>query len=171
MELTKKSKLMLFPRFNKWFIVIFLVVLAIGGLRAYQLYQYIFEPNILNPGSILIPKNATYKQVLDSLKKHEIIADYYAFDWVAKRKNYPELIKPGKYLLDKGLNTNEILNMLRSGNQHPVQVTFNNFIACLFQIPMSFTGPPQLISFLSVCQWSTSGSGTKSGEIKLLLWA
>jgi UPF0755 protein len=126
MELTKKSKLMLFPRFNKWFIVIFLVVLAIGGLRAYQLYQYIFYPNILTPGSIIIPKNATYEQVLDSLKKHQIIANYKAFEWVAKRKRYAESIKPGKYLLDKGLNTNEILNMLRSGNQHPVQVTFNN---------------------------------------------
>jgi UPF0755 protein len=29
-------------------------------------------------------------------------------------------------LLDKGLNTNEILNMLKSGNQQPVKVTFNN---------------------------------------------
>ena len=64
--------------------------------------------------------------MIDSLKKHEIIQDYKAFDWVAKRKKYAQLIKPGKYLLDKGLNTNEILNMLRSGDQQPVQVTFNN---------------------------------------------
>jgi UPF0755 protein len=126
MELTKKSKLMLFPRINKWFIVIFLVVLTVVGLRAFQLYRYIFDANILTPGSIIIPKNATYEQVIDSLKKHQIIANYKAFEWVAKRKKYAESIKPGKYLLDKGLNTNEILNMLRSGNQHPVQVTFNN---------------------------------------------
>jgi UPF0755 protein len=70
--------------------------------------------------------NATYEQVVDSLKKHKIIANYTALDWVVKRKKYAEAIKPGKYLLDKGLNTNEIVNMLKSGNQVPVQVTFNN---------------------------------------------
>jgi len=126
MELTKKCKLMLFPRINKWFVIVFVIATGIAGFRAFQLYQYIFEPNILTPGSIIIPKNATYEQVIDSLKKREIIANYDAFEWVARRKNYPNLVKPGKYLLDKGLNTNEILNMLRSGNQSPVQVTFNN---------------------------------------------
>lgn len=126
MDLVQKNKLMLFPRLNKWIVVIFIIAVTGGGFRGYQLYKYIFEPNINTPGSIIIPLHATYGQVLDSLKKHEIIQDYKAFDWVAKRKKYTESIKPGKYLLDKGLNTNEIINMLRSGNQQPVQVTFNN---------------------------------------------
>jgi len=126
MHLVQKNNLMLFPRLNKWIVVIFIIAVVGGGIRGFQLYKYIFLPNINTPGSIIIPLNATYEQVLDSLRKHEIIQDYKAFDWVAKRKNYAKLIKPGKYLLDKGLNTNEILNMLRSGNQQPVQVTFNN---------------------------------------------
>ncbi len=126
MDITKKSTLMLFPRVNKWIVIIFVIALSVAGFRGYQIYSYIFEPNILSPGSIKIPLNATYEQVIDSLKKHDIIMNYKAFDWVAQRKKYPQAIKPGKYLLDKGLNTNEILNMLRSGNQIPVQVTFNN---------------------------------------------
>ncbi len=126
MDLVQKNELMLFPRLNKWFLVLFIIAASFGIFRGYQLYKYIFEPNINTPGSIIIPLNASYEQVKDSLKKHEIIINYKAFDWVAKRKKYPELIKPGKYLLDKGLSTNEILNMLRSGNQQPVLVTFNN---------------------------------------------
>ena len=126
MHLVQKNNLMLFPRLNKWIVVIFIIAVVGGGIRGFQLYKYIFLPNINTPGSIIIPLNATYEQVLDSLRKHEIIQDYKAFDWVAKRKKYAQSIKPGKYLLDKGLNTNEILNMLRSGNQQPVQVTFNN---------------------------------------------
>ena len=126
MDLVQKNKIMLFPRLNKWIVIIFIIAVVGGGFRGYQLYSYIFEPNISTPGSIIIPLNATYEQVLDSLEKHDIVLDYNAFNWVAKRKNYAKLIKPGKYLLDKGLNTNEILNMLRSGNQQPVQVTFNN---------------------------------------------
>jgi UPF0755 protein len=126
MDLIKKSRLMLFPRLNKWIVIVSVLALAGAGFRGYQLYCYIFDANIQTPGSIIIPLNATYEQVIDSLKKHEIITDYKAFDWVAKRKKYAASIKPGKYLLDKGLNTNEILNMLISGNQEPVQVTFNN---------------------------------------------
>ena len=126
MDLVQKNKIMLFPRLNKWIVIAFIIAVVGGGFRGVQLYRYIFEPNINTPGSIIIPLNATYEQVLDSLKRHDIILDYNAFNWVAKRKNYAKLIKPGKYLLDKGLNTNEILNMLRSGNQQPVQVTFNN---------------------------------------------
>ncbi len=126
MDIVKKSRIMLFPRFNKWVVVIFVIALTGTGFRVYQLYHYIFDSNIQTPGSIIIPLNATYEQVVDSLKKHNIIINYKAFDWVAKRKKYAENIKPGKYLLDKGLNSNEILNMLRSGNQEPVLVTFNN---------------------------------------------
>lgn len=126
MDVVKKSRLMLFPRLNKWITIFFVTIIVAGGLYGYQLYKYIFDPNILTPGSIIIPLDATYEQVKDSLKKHNIIMNYKAFDWVAKRKNYAALIKSGKYLLDKGLTTNEILNMLRSGNQEPVQVTFNN---------------------------------------------
>ena len=117
---------MLFPRLNKWFVIVFIIAIAGGGFRGFQLYRYIFHANIQTPGSIIIPIDATYDQVIDSLKKHRIIANYKAFNWVAKQKKYATSIKPGKYLLDKGLNTNEILNMLKSGNQIPVQVTFNN---------------------------------------------
>jgi len=117
---------MLFPRLNKWLVIVFAVALSLIGLRGYQLYTYIYEPNIYTPGSIIIPLNATYDQVIDSLKKHQIIINYKAFNWVAKRKKYTESVKPGKYILDKGLNTNQIVNMLRSGNQAPVMVTFNN---------------------------------------------
>ncbi len=117
---------MLFPRLNKWVIIFFIIAVVAGGLRGFQLYRYIFSANVQTPGSIIIPLNATYEQVIDSLKKHDIIINYRAFNWVAKQKKYPELIKHGKYLIDKGLNTNQIVNMLRSGTQQPVQVTFNN---------------------------------------------
>jgi UPF0755 protein len=126
MDLVPKNQLMLFPKFNKWITLIFIFACSYGIFRGLQIYKFIVMPNIQTPGSIIIPFHATYQQVLDSLKKHDIIEDYKALDWVAKRKNYPHLIKPGKYLLDKGLSSNEIVNMLRSGHQEPVLVTFNN---------------------------------------------
>lgn len=126
MELKNKGRIMLFPRLNKYIAIIAVIALSVAGLRGFQLYKYIFDANIYTPGNIIIPPNASYDQVIDSLKKHQIIINYKAFNWVAKRKKYQDSIKPGKYLLDKGLSTNEIVNMLRSGNQEPVMVTFNN---------------------------------------------
>lgn len=126
MDVVKKNKLMLFPRLNKWIILVFVIAISVAGYHGYHIYQYIFKENIQTPGSIKIPKEATYEQVVDSLKKHNIIINYKAFHWVAKRKKYASFVKPGKYLLDKGLNSNEIVNMLKSGNQQPVKVTFNN---------------------------------------------
>jgi UPF0755 protein len=84
--------------------------------------------------------------VIDSLKKHDLIIDYEAFNWVAKRKKYDQLVKPGKYLLDMGLNTNQIVNMLRSGNQQPVNLTFNNlrFFADLAGDVAKFIQPDSL---------------------------
>ena len=43
-----------------------------------------------------------------------------------KAKKYYSNIKPGRYKIDRALNNNELVNLLRSGEQTPVKVTFNN---------------------------------------------
>ncbi len=126
MEVKNNNRIMLFPKLNKALIIIFAIAFIITGLRGYQLFQYVFEENIKNPGVITIPQEATYDQVLDSLNSQDIIITEKAFRWVAKRKDYPDFIKPGKYVFYKGMNTNQIVNMLKAGNQQPVSVTFNN---------------------------------------------
>ena len=126
MDLKNENRIMLFPRINKIVIIIFAVAFVLTGIRGYQLFKYIFDANIKTSGSIIIPGNTGFNQVLDSLKKHDILLDYKAFKWVSKRKKYTGSIKPGKYRFDMGMNTNQIVNMLRSGNQEPVIVTFNN---------------------------------------------
>ncbi|MDX9882443.1 MAG: endolytic transglycosylase MltG [Prolixibacteraceae bacterium] len=126
MELRNENKIMLFPRISKAIIIIVAIAFVITGIRGYQLFRYVFDINVKTPGSIIIPGEAGFDQVLDSLKKHDVLFNYKAFKWVSKRKQYRDSIKPGKYLLTTGMTTNQIVNMLRSGNQQPVVVTFNN---------------------------------------------
>jgi UPF0755 protein len=126
MELKKKHHVILFPRINKTIIVVFALAFIIAGLRAYQLFGYIFHENVKTPGTITIPKDATFDQVVDSLKKHDVLVNYKAFIWVSKRKDYIHSVKAGKYEFEKGKNTNQLVNMLKSGRQHPVKLTFNN---------------------------------------------
>jgi UPF0755 protein len=126
MNLNANNRLHLFPKLNKWLIIIFAIAFIIAGLRGYQLFQYIFDENVDHPGSITIDREATYQDVLDSLNARDIIENEKAFRWVAKKKKYPSNIKVGRYIFEKGMNTNQIVNRLRAGDQEPVTVTFNN---------------------------------------------
>ena len=126
MAIDQKSKLMLFPKVGKFIIIFFAIAFIIVGIRAYQLYQYVFNENVKHEYVLLIPEDATYEQVTDSLKINDVLLNFKAFKWVSKKKNYPSAVKPGRYMFEKGMNTNQIVNMLRGGLQQPVDVTFNN---------------------------------------------
>ena len=43
-----------------------------------------------------------------------------------QQKNIHTNIKAGRYRINRNLNNNELINLLRSGKQTPVKVTFNN---------------------------------------------
>lgn len=126
MSIGKKSKLLLFPRVGKFIIIFFALALIVAGLRGYQLYMYIFNANVKMEAAFIIPEGADINQVMDSLAAHDVLLNEKAFRWVAKKKEYPSMIKPGHYLFRKGMHTNQMVNMLRSGEQEPLNVTFNN---------------------------------------------
>jgi len=126
MAIEQNSKIMLFPRIGKIIIVIFAVAFIVAGLRAYQLYRYIFAENIKKEYVLFISEGTTFEQLTDSLIINDVLINHKAFKWVAKKKNFPELVKPGHYVFHVGMNTNEVVNMLRAGLQEPISVTFNN---------------------------------------------
>jgi UPF0755 protein len=126
MSIEPKSKLMLFPKIGKFIIIFFALAFIVVGVRAYQLYQYIFEENVKSDYILLIKDGFNFEQVTDSLLANNVLLNYKAFNWVSKKKKYPDNVKPGRYIFQKGKNTNEIVNMLRGGMQKPVDVTFNN---------------------------------------------
>ncbi|MGB5782063.1 MAG: endolytic transglycosylase MltG [Eudoraea sp.] len=111
---------------KKILLIIVLLGLIVGGAFAYLIYNALFSPNTAfnnKEAYIYIPTGSSY----DELKSLVIplLSDIETFEAVAKRKNYIDHIKPGKYILKKGMNNNEIVNSLRSNNI-PVNVSFNN---------------------------------------------
>jgi UPF0755 protein len=117
---------MVFPKWGKYVLIFVFIAIVIAGLQAFRLWRYVYSENIKTEKIIYIPENASFKQVTDTLKKYDILKNPKAFQWVAQRKNYITLVKPGRYFLKKGMNTNQIVNSLRAGLQYPVGVTFNN---------------------------------------------
>ncbi|MFA8451384.1 MAG: endolytic transglycosylase MltG, partial [Bacteroidales bacterium] len=103
----------------------------VGALGlGYFIYSSIFKSNIKTPNQkifdLYIPSNASFSQVKDSLFKYDIIINHSSFEWVANKKNYPNLIKGGRYTILDGMSNNQIVDLLRSGKQNPIQITFNN---------------------------------------------
>ena len=119
------------PSFIRKVIISFIVlILLFGGLLAHRLYSYAYQPNItLNKKSeqfIYIPTNSKFSDIIRILSDKGLLIDKNSFEWVAEKKNYKYNIKAGRYFINRELNNNELINLLRSGMQVPVKVTFNN---------------------------------------------
>jgi UPF0755 protein len=102
---------------------------------------------------VYIPENASFAQVMDSVKANLEIKNQKLLEWIARKKRYPDLVKPGKYVFDGSLSYNELINILRGGRQTPVKITFSN-IRTLNELAGRFGGQiepdsAQILSFFS----------------------
>ena len=111
-------------KIKKIIISIVTIAIILGVIVGYKYFNRIYMPNVIQNATVYLPTGASF----DSVTK--IITPYLnnsnGFKWVAEQKNYHNLIKPGRYLLKKGMNNNELVDLLRSGKQSPIKLTFNN---------------------------------------------
>lgn len=107
-----------------WLVLILgLVAMAIF---AWFVYGAVLSPNTAfnnNEAHVYITTDATFSEVMTELEP--LLKDGESFRMVADRKGYSSNIKPGHYVLRKGMNNNDIINTLRIDNR-PIQVKFNN---------------------------------------------
>ncbi|MDX2415529.1 MAG: endolytic transglycosylase MltG, partial [Bacteroidales bacterium] len=109
-----------------------LLVLYVGVIVAVlvgiTLYKSLFKPvKVGEEGiEIIIPINSEYEDVKSLLESANLVVNEKSFDLLAKRKNYRDNIKAGRYIITNEMSNNDIVNLLRSGNQTPVKLVFNN---------------------------------------------
>ncbi|TLP81256.1 endolytic transglycosylase MltG [Maribacter sp. ACAM166] len=102
------------------------VGLISGGIFAYMLYTSFFTPNTsfnAEEAFVYIPTDASFEDLEECLVP--FVDDFKSFESAADKKGYLKNIKAGRYKIAKGMNNNELVNSLRSGNL-PVKVSFNN---------------------------------------------
>jgi UPF0755 protein len=110
----------------KKIVAIFSVLLVLAlSVYGYMLYRKIFSANTNFSEKevyVYIPTDANYETA------EKIVAPYVEnldnFRMVAEKKSYITNVKPGKFLLKKGMNNNDIINSLRISL--PVKLAFNN---------------------------------------------
>ena len=103
--------------------IVLLVILATGA----YLYYSVFRPFSLPQTVYLyIDREADYEEVVAQLDDKAEIPSKKIFHLLAERMNYPATVKSGRYAIEDGMNMMEVIRRLRSGQQSPVDLTFNN---------------------------------------------
>lgn len=111
-----------------YWIVSFIILLCISIFLVGGYYYFVQKSNtvVMDDGIIIIQPEDTFEGVVHLLQSKGYIKNNYTFRQVAELKKYPKLIKSGRYRIKNDMNNNELINMLRSGQQEAVRFTFNN---------------------------------------------
>ncbi len=95
------------------FVVLLIAAIVLGWM--------VFGPTINSDKKYLyIPTGSSYGQVIDSLKANDLLGETFLFNTLAKYSKYSNNIKPGKYKIKSGMSMYNLIRMLRSGRQEPV---------------------------------------------------
>ena len=111
---------------KKIILVISLLGVVALGVFSYFIYDSIFSPNTNFTSAteeVFVETDAEYRDLIQQLRP--LVKDIESFDAIARKKGYANNLKPGRFILKKGMNNNEMINTLRSQNQ-PVALVFNN---------------------------------------------
>lgn len=66
--------------------------------------------------------HAVYAEVLQTIKDSQFLRNPGSFDFLARRMDLPEKLKPGRYEIRKDMSISAIVRMLRNGRQSPVNL-------------------------------------------------
>lgn len=120
------------------FLVVFTMMLS---SFAFYTYQIIYTPNVLiqdQPRLFAVPHGMTFKQLQNKLSDERVVNDLVSFSFLAKLKDLDTNLKPGMYQLEPDMTNVQLINLLRSGAQTPVNLTFSN-ARLLTQLPKILT--------------------------------
>lgn len=116
---------------KKIIISILLIGVFVGAYITYDLYKQVYQPNVTLENTpdkyFYIYSDYQFDDVVHDLYEKGYIINRESFEFVAEKKaNFKNKIHPGRYLLEDGMNNNQLIDLLRSGESIAVKVTFNN---------------------------------------------
>jgi UPF0755 protein len=117
---------------NKWvkrtLLIIFFVLLLTGITGGGFGYYYFLYPNFASQETayIYIYNNKDFDHVCRQLEDSAKCLNINTFRETAKILKYPSTMKTGRYAVEPGVSNYDLLKQLRSGQQTPIRITFNN---------------------------------------------
>jgi UPF0755 protein len=103
------------------------VVFIIGAVVGFKFFNIFFAPNVTGSQKYLYVKTgAQLKDIYTEIRQKDILNDVETFSQAAVKMDLASRIKPGRYKLSKGMSNRTLINILKSGNQEPVKLKFQN---------------------------------------------
>jgi len=123
---TKKTKK---KRSKTWIKLISMIGMVLLAVFLYFVYIF-FAPNIFpktdEKAFLCIPDSSNFEDVISIMEKEAKVSNTTSFKQVASLLKYGKKIRSGRYELKTGMNNFQLVRILRSGRQTPVQLSFNN---------------------------------------------
>ena len=111
---------------KKILIIIILCVILLAGIAGCIFFKTFFAENVLNREHVVVvPPGADFEQVMDTLRKHEVLKSEASFKKTAEVLKY-KTIRIGKYDISACRTNLDLVRLLRRGQHYPVKFTFNN---------------------------------------------
>ncbi|MCL2289826.1 MAG: endolytic transglycosylase MltG [Bacteroidetes bacterium] len=107
-------------------IIICILLLAIAFASAFIARKVVFFTPNTTHATLVIPKHATFDQVLDSLAKNNIVNNIKTFKIASKILKYDRYVMRGRYEIKADETNYQLIRKLRKGQRYPVTFTFNN---------------------------------------------
>lgn len=98
--------------------IVFVAVLAFIYIRFFTSNTNFEQEEVY----VEVPTGSTYQDVEKLLSP--LVKSMSAFEFIAARRSYPENVKPGRFLLKKGMSAFQMVRAMRSNV--PVKLAFNN---------------------------------------------
>ncbi|NND04884.1 MAG: endolytic transglycosylase MltG [Saprospiraceae bacterium] len=107
-----------------------LVTMVLLAGATYLSYRWIEGPNVTMTDEMAylhIFEETDFKTLKNQLEDSAYVENLPSFSRVASWMKFKDSrIKPGRYALSNGMSNRSLINLLRSGRQSPVDITFNN---------------------------------------------
>jgi len=108
-------------------IISLLLLVLVGLFFGMRFYKTYFSGNVTASEKYLYIKTGSkLEDVYQEIKSKNIVNDLESFQDAASKMDLSTRLKPGRYQLKRGMNNRTLINMIKAGNQEPVNIKYQN---------------------------------------------
>lgn len=108
---------------KKFIYTVIATIFLIGAIIGYNYYNKIFGSSITKDTIIFVYSSDSLTDIKEKIAKVSTSPNTFLFVSAIKKFGTP---KVGRYFIKKGMSNNDVVNILKSGRQIAVNVSFNN---------------------------------------------
>jgi UPF0755 protein len=109
-------------------ILLTFLILAVAGIRYVSMtFRSVISIKGGNDIALYVRTGSSFEEIIDSLRRHQVLTDELAFRWLARRQGLTEKVIPGRYVIKNNIQNLSLVRQLKLGHQTPVRLVVQNY--------------------------------------------